>query len=69
LKVRRIVEETAREVHEEWRKYMRRHKVKSHPSHWGEELMQSWEKLSERAKNLDRRAVKGMFKAFVRLIG
>lgn len=67
VKVRRITDETAREIHEFWRKSLRRQGVKSRSSHWNEELLVPWEQLSERAKDLNRHMVKAVLKAIARL--
>ena len=68
MKVRRIVEETAEQVHEQWRRSMRKQGVKSRSSHWGEELLVPWPRLSERAKDLNRGMVKTTLKALAKLI-
>jgi hypothetical protein len=67
MRVRRITEETAREIHEAWRKTLRRQGVKSRASYWGEELLVPWEKLSERAKDLNRNMVRVTLRTIGRL--
>jgi hypothetical protein len=67
MKVRRITDETAREIHEDWRRRNTQDGVTSRPSAWGEELMVPWEGLSEQAKDLNRHMVKAVLKAIARL--
>jgi hypothetical protein len=67
MKVRRIVEELAAAFHEDWRQQKRRHRVKVWPSPWGENLMVPWGQLSERAKNVNRRAVRKFFRLLAEL--
>jgi hypothetical protein len=57
LKVRRLVEEVAEEMHRTWLRRKRKRGVKSHLSPWGEELMVPWVKLSKKAKDDNRRMV------------
>jgi hypothetical protein len=67
MKVRPIIEEMARRSHEDWMQDKRDEGVESWPSPWGEELMVSWDELSERAKNQNRRSVRRFFKTLAEL--
>jgi hypothetical protein len=67
VRVRPIVEEVARKMHPDWLRDKRRLKVTSHPSPWGEDLLVPWERLSERAKNQNRRMVRRTIKTLAEL--
>jgi hypothetical protein len=66
-RVRPIVEEVAREMHGDWLRDKKRLKVASHLSPWGEELLVPWERLSERAKDQNRRMVRRTIKTLAEL--
>lgn len=67
VRVRPIIEEVAREMHKDWLREKKRLKVESHLSPWGEELLVAWGRLSERAKDMNRRMVRRTIKTLAEL--
>jgi hypothetical protein len=57
------VEAVADKVHEAWMESKRAQGITSRKSEGGEELMVPYDKLSEAAKDLDRAAVRAVYKA------
>lgn len=57
------IEEVAAKVHEAWMEAKRAHGITSRKSEDGEELMTTYERLSERAKELDRATVRAVYEA------
>jgi len=61
------IEKVSAAVHEAWMESKHDSGVNSRKSETGEELMVSYEKLSEQAKDLDRNTVKAVYEAIKRL--
>ena len=61
------IELVSEEVHKAWMKSKKAHGISSRKSEDGEELMVSYEKLSEKAKELDRATVKAVYEAIKKL--
>jgi hypothetical protein len=57
------IEAVAAKVHEAWMQSKRERGIKSRTSETGEELMVPYDKLSEAAKELDRRSVRAVYEA------
>jgi hypothetical protein len=62
------IEEVSVEVHAAWIEAKRAQGVTSRKAEDGEELMVPYEQLSERAKELDRIAVRSVYAAIQRII-
>lgn len=61
------IELVSAKVHEAWMESKKAHGVSSRRSEDGEELMVPYEKLSEKAKDLDRNTVKAVYDAIKKL--
>jgi RyR domain len=61
------IELVSEEVHKAWMKSKKAHGISSRKSEEGEELMVPYEKLSEKAKDLDRNTVKAVYAAIKKL--
>ena len=61
------IEKVSEEVHKAWMKSKKAHGITSRKSEDGEELMVPYEKLSEKAKDLDRNTVKAVYAAIKKL--
>ncbi|MBL7701270.1 MAG: hypothetical protein JNM14_03415 [Ferruginibacter sp.] len=61
------IELVSAKVHEAWMESKKAQGVTSRKSEDGEELMVSYEKLSEKAKDLDRNTVKAVYDAIKKL--
>jgi hypothetical protein len=62
------IEEVAAKVHEAWLQAKRAQGVTSRRSETGEELMVSYDRLSESAKELDRQSVRAVYSAIQSLL-
>jgi hypothetical protein len=62
------IEEVAAKVHEAWLEAKRAQGVSSRKSETGEELMVSYDLLSESAKELDRQSVRAVYSAIEALM-
>lgn len=63
------IELVASKTHEAWMEHKLSLGIKSRKSEKGEELMVPYEKLSEESKNLDRSAVRAVYRAINLLEG
>lgn len=61
------IEKVSEEVHKAWIKKKKAHGVSTRKSENGEELMVPYDKLSEKAKELDRATVKAVYSAIKKL--
>ena len=61
------IELVSAEVHKTWMKSKKDNGISSRKSEDGEELMVSYEELSEKAKDLDRNTVKAVYAAISKL--
>ena len=61
------IEVVSAEVHKAWMKSKKANGISSRKSEDGEELMVSYEQLSEKAKDLDRNTVKAVYAAISKL--
>lgn len=61
------IELVSAQVHEAWMESKKAHGISSRKSEDGEELMVPYEKLSEKAKDLDRNTVKAVYAAIKKL--
>lgn len=61
------IEKVAAEVHKAWMQSKKAQGVQSRKAEDGEELMVPYNKLSEKAKDLDRNTVKAVYKAIEKL--
>jgi hypothetical protein len=61
-----LIEVTAKAAHEGWTEGKRTQGITSRKAEWGEEFMVPYAELSERAKDIDRAAVKSVLDAIER---
>ncbi len=61
------IEIVSAEVHKAWMQSKKKQGISSRKSEDGEELMVPYEKLSEKAKDLDRNTVKAVYKAIKKI--
>ena len=61
------IELVSAEVHNAWMESKKAHGINSRKSEDDEELMVPYERLSEKAKDLDRNTVKAVYKAILQL--
>ena len=67
-KLDQLLEQVSARVHEAWMKTRRSKGVTTRLSESGEELMVPYEQLSEAAKDLDRRSLRTVLDALVRVV-
>lgn len=61
-----LLEIVAEAAHEGWMQSKRNQGITSRESEWGEEFMVPYAEMSERAKDIDRSAVRSVFEAIER---